>query len=594
MCGIIAVVGAKNNANRIVVNGLKNLEYRGYDSWGIAYRDKNLIRSRKNIGKLSGSEEILDSISTQPASLSMGHTRWATHGATTKANSHPHFSCDRDIAVVHNGIIENYQELRQQLESAGHKLRSETDTEVIAHLVEDEFKKSRSLTEAVGRALQQVKGAFAIAVAHEQSNTLVGARRGSPLVVGLGKDQKFLASDIPAFLTETNEVIFAEEGDLIELTEETIKIYSLDSGKKRDYKVDTISWSQEQAQKGEFDHFMIKEIFDQPSALEKVIAHSRLEIEALAEIINNSFGTYFTACGTAYHAALGATYLFSRIAHKHVNVCVASEFPNYEHFLKEQTLLVLISQSGETADTLEALRAAKRRGSKTMGIVNVQGSTLVRESDHHILTQAGPELCVLATKSFTSQLALVTLLAYASQDQYFEGRELVLSATSAIKEMLNDQDKISQIKRIAKSIAKTEHLYTIGRGLNYPTALEAALKIKEVSYIHAEGFAGGELKHGSIALIEKGTPVIVFASNDETKAEIISNAMEVRSRGAYVIGISPENNEVFDEWIPVADLPNAMPIVGSVPAQILAYYLAIERGTDPDKPRNLAKSVTVK
>lgn len=594
MCGIIAVVGTKNNANKIVVNGLKNLEYRGYDSWGIAYRDKNLIRSRKNTGKLENSEEILELLSKEKTNLALGHTRWATHGATTKANSHPHFSCKRDIAVVHNGIIENYQELRAELEALGHKLRSETDTEVIAHLIEDEFAKSKSLTEAVGRSLQKVKGAFAIAVAHESSNILVGARRGSPLVIGIGKEQKFLASDIPAFLTETNEIIFAEEGDLIELTEKETKIYSLDSGKKRDYKIDTIHWSQEQAQKGEFDHFMIKEIFDQPQALEKVIAHSRLEIEELADIINNSFGTYFTACGTAYHAALGATYMFSRVANRHVNVCVASEFPNYEHFLKEKTLLVLISQSGETADTLEALRSAKKRGSKTIGIVNVQGSTLVRESDHHILTQAGPELCVLATKSFTAQLALVTLLAYASADKYFEGRELIANAIKAIREMLEDQEKIEKIKKIAKGIAKKEHLYTIGRGLNYPTALEAALKIKEVSYIHAEGFAGGELKHGSIALIEKGTPVIVFAGNDETKAEIISNAMEVRSRGAYVIGISPEPNEVFDEWIQVADLPNAMPIIGSVPAQILSYYLAIERGTDPDKPRNLAKSVTVK
>lgn len=594
MCGIIAAVGTKDNANQIVINGLKNLEYRGYDSWGVAYRDKNLIRSRKGIGKLIASEETLEVLSREKANLAIGHTRWATHGATTKTNSHPHFSCDLNIAVVHNGIIENYQELRSSLEKQGHKLRSQTDTEVIAHLIENENKYSKSLTEAVGRALQHIEGAFAIAVIEESSNLLVGARRGSPLVIGLGKNQKFLASDIPAFLSETKEVIFAKEGDLIELSNDDIKIFSLDTGKKRDFEIEEISWTPEQAQKGDFEHFMIKEIFDQPDALKKVIAQHRNNIEDLADEINSSYGTFFTACGSAYHAALAATYLFSKVASRHVNVCVASEFPSYEHFLKEKTLLALISQSGETADTLEAMRAAKRRSSKTLGIVNVQGSTLAREADLHILTQAGPEICVLATKSFTSQVALVTLLAYASAGIYSAGRDLLKSSVEAVEDMLKDRHLIKQLSKIAKDIAQKDHLYTIGRGLNYPTAMEAALKIKEVSYIHAEGFAGGELKHGSIALIEEGTPVIVFAANDENKAEIISNAMEVKSRGAYVIGIAPDNNEVFDEWIKVADLPNAMPILGSIPTQILAYYLAVERGTDPDKPRNLAKSVTVK
>lgn len=605
MCGIIGVIGNKTNANQIVVHGLKNLEYRGYDSWGIAYINKPVTNDRiqsiktkiidyKAIGKLADASNLLEEIESKPANIAIGHTRWATHGAVTQANSHPHFSCNGNIALVHNGIIENFQTLHRNLQARGHKFKSETDTEAIAHLIEEERAHAKSLAEAVGRAIQSLKGSFALAVFEAENNELVGARRGSPLVIGIGDDQLFLASDVPAFLNQTRQVIFLDDNDLVRLHNSEATLYSLKTGRKKQAKVNTIEWNPEQAKRGDWPHFMIKEIHEQPETILRAIAHPKKRIEEISFMINQAFGSFFTACGSAYHAALAATYLFSHLAQKHVNVAVASEFPNYEHFLKKRTLLIPISQSGETADTLSAVKAAKKRGSQVLGIVNVQGSTLTREAHDSILTQAGPEICVLATKSFTSQLALVTLLAYSVAGEYQKGRTIVEQAAQAVKDFLANDATKNQIKKIARRIAKRNDLYTIGRSLNYPTALEAALKIKEVSYIHAEGFAGGELKHGSIALIEKDTPVLVFAANDEVHAEIISNAMEVKARGAYAIGISPQNNEVFDEWIKVADLPTAMPIVGSVPAQLLAYELALARRTDPDKPRNLAKSVTVK
>ncbi|MBI4032250.1 glutamine--fructose-6-phosphate transaminase (isomerizing) [Candidatus Berkelbacteria bacterium] len=591
MCGIIGVIGTQGDAPKLVIDGLRSLEYRGYDSWGIAYDRHRKTNVERAIGKLDESAEALTTISATVTKRAIGHTRWATHGSRSEANAHPHRSCDGKLIVVHNGIIENYQALKAEL--ADHAFRSETDTEVLAHLIEAARPEHDTLADAVRAALKRIHGSYAVVVMEEGGEELIGARRGSPLVVGLGADRIFLASDVPAFLAHTRRVIYLDDGQLVVARPAGVVLASLLSGDPIQPTISTIDWDAAQVQKGPFAHFMVKEIHEQPATIRAAVAHPAERIAEIAEQIQSAYGTFFVACGSAYHAGLTGTYLFSQLAGKHVNITVASEFPSYRDFLTDRTLLIPISQSGETADTLEAVRAAKRKGSRVLAVVNVQGSTLVREADDAILTQAGPEICVLATKSFTGQVALITLLAHAVDGRADEGRTLVEHAAGAVETFLSGQAP-KQIKQLASEIASRDHLYTIGRGLNYPTALEAALKIKEVSYVHAEGFAGGELKHGPIALIDDGTPVLVFVANDETKPEILSNAMELRSRGARIIGVSPEPNEIFHDWITVADLPGAMPMLGAIPAQLLAYELAVARGTDPDKPRNLAKSVTVK
>lgn len=591
MCGIIGAVGTRPDAPEIVVNGLRSLEYRGYDSWGIALRVNGVTTVEKQIGKMEESAPLLETLAATKAYLALGHTRWATHGGKTVPNAHPHQSESGRITLVHNGIIENYQELKEALGSP--KLKSQTDTEVLAYLIGRKREVAPNLREAVREALKEIKGSYAIVVMEDGSDELVGARQGSPLVVGLADDQMYLASDVPAFLHRTKRVVFLEDGDLVQVQDGKASVFSIRTGKAKRLKVTTVAWDAEQAKKGDYPHFMIKEIHEQPRAIRSAIAHSRQRIEAIAATVRDAYGVFFVACGSAYHAGLTGTYLFSSLAKRHVNITVASEFPSYRDFLTDRTLLIPISQSGETADTLEAVRAAKRKGSQILSVVNVQGSTLVRESDDAILTQAGPEIGVASTKALTSQIALVTLLSYTIAGRYDEGRKLVEQVADAIEEFLTGEAP-KQLQALAHNFSQGDHLFAIGRALNYPTALEAALKIKEVSYVHAEGIAGGELKHGPIALIEHGTPVLVFVANDEVRAEILANAMELKSRGAVIVGISPMNNEIFDHWIRVADLPTAMPLVGAVPAQLLAYYMALERGTDPDKPRNLAKSVTVK
>ncbi|MBI2589560.1 glutamine--fructose-6-phosphate transaminase (isomerizing) [Candidatus Berkelbacteria bacterium] len=594
MCGIIGVVGRKQNAPQLVIDGLKRLEYRGYDSWGVAFSKRTGLTLEREIGKLEESGARLKQLAAERAKLALGHTRWATHGGRTVANAHPHRSCDGRIVLVHNGIIENYQELRDELKAVGHRFQSETDTEVLAHLIEAARPDTKTLAEAVRLALGKIQGSFAIAVFEVGGRELVGARRGSPLVIGLGLDQAYLASDVPAFLAATRWVIFLEENDLVVLNGGRPVIRNLTTNKIVTRSEVQISWDAAQAERGEHPDFMHKEIFEQPATLRRALGQPRRELERFAKLIHQAYGVFLVGCGSAYHAGLTGLYLFSHLAKRHVNLAVASEFPCYEEFLTPKTLLVPISQSGETADTLEAVRAAKRRDVKVAAIVNVQGSTLMREADQSLLTLAGPELCVLATKSFTSQVALLTLLAYTLADQYRAGRNLLERAADELDAQLAEGTMASQLQALARTLKAREHLYTVGRSLNYPTALEAALKIKEVSYLHAEGFAGGELKHGSIALIEAGTPVLVFASRDHAEAEILANAMELKSRGAQIIGIAPRPNEIFSNWLPVTDLPEAMPILGAIPAQLLAYELALARGLDPDKPRNLAKSVTVK
>ena len=586
MCGIIGYKGNKN-AVEIVIEGLKRLEYRGYDSWGMAWIDKRGLNILKKVGKIGKIECPKD----ENSNIAMGHTRWATHGGVTELNAHPHHNETKSVAVVHNGIIENYQELKKELAQEGHKLVSETDTEVLPHLIESYLEKY-DLEEAVARSIKRLKGSYALIAMSKESKKLVAARSGSPLVVGVGKNEFFIASDVPAFINYTKDVIFLDDDELIVFNDD-LKIYDINNMSLKEKEISKIDWNVEKAMKGSFDHFMLKEITEQNDTIVRALNQDDKKIMDVAREINSSYGTFFVACGSSYHAALTASYLFSRIAKKHINVVLASEFPSYEHFLTEKTLMIPISQSGETADVLEAVKAAKKKGVKVLSIVNVMGSSLMRASDHTFLMNAGPEICVLSTKSYTSQLAILTLLAYACVDDLDQGKEELLNAASHTEEFFEEKF-MKHLEDLAVKIKDNQHIFVIGRSLNYPTALEAALKIKEVSYIHAEGFAGGELKHGTIALIEPGTPCFVFVANDEAKNETISNAMEIKSRGGYIIGVSPENNEIFDFHIKVAPDHNTSPILNIIPVQLLAYYLAVKLGCDPDKPRNLAKSVTVK
>jgi glucosamine--fructose-6-phosphate aminotransferase (isomerizing) len=591
MCGIVGYVGKRSDAGAIVMGGLKNLEYRGYDSWGVAWKAGETIHVRKDIGKIS---DIDPASFTEATHMAIAHTRWATHGGVTQANAHPHCSCDGTIAVIHNGIIENYQQLRNGLKLTGHVFQSETDTEVMAHLIEEEFQTRRDFGAAVRAACLRCTGRNAFLALHTTSQTLVAARTGSPLIVGKSPDDGyFFASDTPAFLKYTKTVQYIDDGEMAVTDGESIIFSDIISGEQRPKREVEITWSEEQTGKGDFEHYMLKEIMEQKESVARAVNQDEAQIRTIAEAIANAKGTILTACGTAHKACMAAEYFFSVIAGKHVNVVSAGEFKLYNHFLISDTLVIVVSQSGETADALEAIRIAKSKGSKVLAVVNVERSSVTREADYTLLINAGPERAVASTKALTGQLAVLLLVAYALNDKLREGKMLLLETSSMINDMLNPR-YVERLEALAERIKHKEDLYIIGRSWNYPMALESAIKIQEVSYVHAEGFAGGELKHGPIALIEEGTPCIVLMGEDETTGDMVSNAVQLKARGAFVIGVAPERNEAFDEWIRVPDAGAAQAIVNIIPIQVLAYFLAVQRGKDPDMPRNLAKSVTVK
>ncbi len=585
MCGILGYIGQRN-ANNVVLKGLKSLEYRGYDSFGIANKTDN-INVFKNIGKIG----TVKKVELPNSNIAIAHTRWATHGGVTKVNAHPHLSNDNNIAVVHNGIIENFQELKAKLITKGFNFKSETDTEVIPIYIEYYMKHDYDFSEAFRQTLLKLQGSFAIVVLNKEDNKLYFARRGSPLILGLGENSNFIASDVPAFLEYTNKVIYLDDGEFGFMDDKGYSISKIDDNKEIEKNIDNIEWSIEQAKKGSYPHFMLKEINEQKHTVKLAIEQDPEFFMNIAEEINKAKGVFFVGCGTSYHACISASYLFSKVAHKHVNVVLASEFRNYEHFLNEDSLIIAVSQSGETADLLDAVKIAKKHYSKVISVVNVMGSTLTRLAEHSIMMNAGPEICVLSTKSYTSQLAIMTMLAYAVANKFEEGKEMINKAIENIPKLIDDN--IENLKKLGKKLKDSRNMFLIGRDLAFPSSLEGALKIKEVTYIHAEGFAGGELKHGTIALIEKDLPVICL-STDDTRQLIISNAMEIKARGGYIVGIDSKNNEVFDHFINVPSAGDADPITMILPIQILAYYLALERKCDPDKPRNLAKSVTVK
>lgn len=587
MCGIFGYVGKQNSAASITLEGLKLLEYRGYDSWGIAVKKNKKLEVDKHVGKIGDAK-----VSLPDSFLGIGHTRWATHGGVTVANSHPHLDCTKSIAVVQNGIVENFQELKAELVRKGHKFISETDTEVIPHLVEENLK-HEGFSSSVRDAFNVLKGLNAVVIANAVSKEIVAAKTGSPLVVGIGNRELFVASDACAIVKHTKKVIFLEDNQMVILGEK-LKLINLPIGKEIKPNIHTLDWKFEETVKGKYKHFLLKEINEQPRVIENIALNYTAEINHLAKLIKEAFGTFMLGCGTASYSALAGTYLFSRVAKKHVNFLIGSEFNYLEDYLTDRSLVIPISQSGETIDVVDPVANAKKKGSKIAAIVNVLGSTLYRQADYKILLGAGQEKAVVGTKSFIAMVAVLILGAYSLAEKQKQGRDLLLRAAKNVREILKEKFKES-LRKVVDKLTIKEHIYIIGRGLSYATALEATLKIKETACIHAEGFAGGELKHGVIALIEKGTPCIVFAPNDETYDDIVSNAQEIKARGGFIIGIGPKINNVFDMFLETADVSDATIIPQVVISQLLAYYLALKRGIkDPDKPRNLAKSVTVK
>lgn len=608
MCGIVGYIGNRDSQN-ILLNGLKKLEYRGYDSAGIAVFTENGLEIRKSKGRLSVLERYC---SERPlrGTVGIGHTRWATHGRPSDENSHPHTDNSIKFSVVHNGIIENYLTLKEELSAKGRRFVSETDTEVIAHLIADLYE--GDLVDAVRAAVRRMRGAFALAVMSEyEPDKLVAVRWASPLIIGVGEGENFIGSDIPAILEYTRNVLILEDGDLAVLTKDRVELMDL-SGKNISREMVHVDWDLVTAEKAGFDHFMLKEIHEQPKAYRDTMG-SRIdesgervilrEIGMSAENLRSLHSIHIVACGTAYHAGLVGKKVIETLTRVPVEVDIASEYRYRNPIITDKTLVVVISQSGETADTLAALREAKRRGARVVAITNVVGSSVAREADDVIVTWAGPEIAVASTKAYSSQLIALYLFAlYLAQTRGTLESAAIRDLLAELRKLPGQVEAIlarsGEIKEIAGQIARHKNLFFIGRGMDYAVVQEGSLKLKEISYIHSEAYAAGELKHGTLALIEEGIPVIALATQEDVLEKTLSNIKEVAARGARVIAIA---NEGDTELIKTADqvftIPRTHPLFSAalsvVPLQLLAYYTALALGHDVDKPRNLAKSVTV-
>ncbi|WP_457756240.1 glutamine--fructose-6-phosphate transaminase (isomerizing) [Thermodesulfatator indicus] len=614
MCGIIGYVGPRP-VIPVLLEGLRRLEYRGYDSAGVAVLAEGQIDVIRALGKLINLEEILASYHKKPEGIGLGHTRWATHGEPAERNAHPHGDCKQELVVVHNGIIENYHHLRASLEAKGHKFRSQTDTEVIPHLIEEELTKGHSLEKAVRRALAQVEGSYAIGVFWAKDpKKLIAARNQSPLVLGLGEGENFLASDIPALLPWTRKVLFLEDGEMAIITCEECKIFKLHDASPVEREPVEIKWDAAMAEKAGFKHFMLKEIYEQPQAILNTF-RGRLdpetgqvkipEIILSPEEIKSLNKICILACGTSYHAGLVGKYLFERLVRLPVEVELGSEFRYRDFLIDENTLVIPISQSGETADTLASLRRAREAGARAVAICNVLGSTITRESDGTIYTHAGPEIGVASTKAFTSQLtALLLLVLYFGEIRGTLSEKERKRIAKALLKVPYQLEKLIEklhpdIKELSYQYQKKRHFLYLGRNILFPIALEGALKLKEISYIHAEGYAAGEMKHGPIALIDEEMPVVALApQNHHVYEKMISNIEEVRSRKGNIFSLGTEGDGTLKRVSQhVLELPacdwEVSPIIYTVPLQLLAYEVAVRRGCDVDQPRNLAKSVTV-
>ena len=607
MCGIIGYIGTRG-ATPLLLEGLKRMEYRGYDSAGVAVMNGSGVETRKAAGKISRLEAALKA-SPVDGDMGIGHTRWATHGAPNECNAHPHIDCKGNIAVVHNGIIENSGTLKKELIAHGHAFVSETDTEVIAHLIEEAF--DGNLEDAVIEALWQIEGTYGIAVvSSKDKNKIVAARKGSPLLIGLGDGEYYVASDVSAILAQTREVVYLDDGDVAVLTRDGYTILD-QRAQQLERRVSKIDWDLDQIERGGFDHFMLKEIFEQPATVENCMRGRLLRDQGTSKLGGLNMtdeellkfdNILITACGTSWHSALIGEHMLESLARIPVEVEYASELRYRNPIVTDKTLCIVISQSGETADTLAAMREAKARGARTYGIVNVVGSTIARESDGGIYVHAGPEIGVASTKAFTSQviaLLLFTLkLARLRNLSMVEGREIIeemLKLPSKIQSVL---DRAGEIETIAEEFKNAQNFLYLGRGYSFPTALEGALKLKEISYIHAEGYPAAEMKHGPIALIDEKMPVVFITPHDSVFDKVVSNVQEVKARGGRVIAITTRDEEVLagklDYEFRIPETKDMLtPVLASVPLQLLAYYIAVKRGANVDQPRNLAKSVTV-
>jgi glucosamine--fructose-6-phosphate aminotransferase (isomerizing) len=609
MCGIVGYIGERD-ARGILVEGLKMLEYRGYDSAGIALLVDHHIDILKTPGKVSKLDAMVGD--SQPASIGIGHTRWATHGEPNEVNAHPHKDCSGNIAIIHNGIIENYLALKIKLASMGHRFESQTDTEVLAHLIEEFYRHQGNLEIAVRTALKEIDGTFGVVVmASDQPDILIAARRGSPLVIGLGDSENLIASDASALVKHTRKVVYLQDNEIALLTKDSVSLKSLDD-KLIEREAEQLTFDVEQIEKGGYAHFMLKEIHEQPETVLNAMRGRLLEGEGvskmggLQDVADNIFNAkrfVITACGTSWHAALVGKYIIEQCARIPVEVDYASEFRYRDAVLLENDIVWAISQSGETADTLAAVREARKKGAPAYGIVNVVGSTIARESNAGVYIHAGPEIGVASTKAFTSQLVVLNLInllvargkGVLSADK---GREIVAEMQRLPEKIKQILDTAGNMERIAEEFKDSKNFMYLGRGVNFPVALEGALKLKEISYIHAEGYPAAEMKHGPIALIDQNMPAVFIALRDSTYDKVLSNIQEVRARRGRVIAVA---NEVDDHLRGMVDyiieIPKTLemlsPILSVIPLQLLAYYIAVKRGCNVDQPRNLAKSVTV-
>ncbi|CAM4491515.1 glutamine--fructose-6-phosphate transaminase (isomerizing) [Paenibacillus tarimensis] len=609
MCGIVGYIG-KRDSQSILIEGLKKLEYRGYDSAGIAVFTEQGLVVKKSKGRLAVLEEKLTNAPLE-GSVGIGHTRWATHGKPSDENSHPHTDNSFKFSVVHNGIVENYLELKEELMMNGHKFVSETDTEVISHLVASEY--DGDIVKAVQRAVKRMRGAFALGVLTEyEPDRLVAVRFASPLVIGIGEGENFIGSDIPAILEHTRDVYILNDGEMAILTRNGVELMTTE-GEIISKEIFRVDWDLITAEKSGFDHFMLKEIHEQPKAYRdtmrgRISDDSRKvvlpEVGMTPEQIKGINRVHIVACGTAYHAGLIGKTVIEQLARIPVETDVASEYRYRNPIITPDTLVIVVSQSGETADTLAALREAKRCGARVLAITNVVGSSVAREADDVITTWAGPEIAVASTKAYTSQLVAFYLLGlYLAQTIGTRDEEFIAGVLSAMNELPEQVELILEqseiLKKIAESMAKHSSLFFIGRGLDWGVAQEGSLKLKEISYIHSEAYAAGELKHGTLALIEEGTPVIALVTQEDLYEKTLSNIKEVTARGAYVLGVTNQNNQLevgksVDELFAIPNtLPLLTPALSVVPLQLISYYASLALGHDVDKPRNLAKSVTV-
>ena len=605
--GIVGYVGNKN-ATDFLIEGLSKLEYRGYDSAGIAVINNGEVEIVKHKGRLANLSRELENNPAE-GTIGIGHTRWATHGEPSDINSHPHQASKGDITVVHNGIIENYAELTKFLKDKGYEFKSATDTEVIPNLIHYYY--NGDLFEAVAKTIERLEGSYALGViCGNEPDKIVAVRKDSPLIVGLGDNEKFIASDIPAVLNYTRDIYLLEDKEIVVITKNSAEVFNL-NGEKISKEIYKVTWNEDAAEKGGYDSFMLKEIHEQPKAIRdtmtgRVLLNDKVKFEDFnltLEELNEIDRIYIIACGTAYNAGLMGKVAIEKLAKIPVEVEIASEFRYREPLVTNKTLIITLSQSGETADTLAVLRDAKKVGAKTLAVTNVVGSSISREADNVIYTMAGPEIAVASTKAYTTQVVVMNLLGMyfadlkgiLDKDVEKELKESLLSLPEKIEAVLEMK---SQVAEVSKILAEETDLFYLGRGADYALVIEGALKVKEISYVHSEAYAGGELKHGTIALIEPGTKVIAALTQSQLKDKMISNIREVKSRGAEIIAIAYEDEEldltVFDKVLRIPRTSNMIaPILGAVQLQLIAYYVASEKGCDIDKPRNLAKSVTV-